>query len=250
GDALGRLNGAIALGFVIGLMVALIEAGSREFWLEVRYGTRETRLVTLGETPVTIGNDARHSTVYAREAARPIAYRYTVVDGGVVCVDYATEQSMDAPIGDQKVMGNVTATVCSGAPSSNSVVTPTKAPTAPPPPPTPTATQAAMTPATPVILKSGGEVASPAPPKPPTMTHSARPTTAPTQSKPNVTASGLPTPPPPPSAKSPQPKPATQKPASPTPAPPTAPPPFQPAGKNKQQVINPIAPPPPPPGGK
>ena len=257
GDALGRLNGAAALGFVIGLMVALIEASSREFWLEIRYGTRETRNVTLGETPVTIGNDSRHSTVYAREAARPIAYRYTVVDGTVVCVDYATEQSTETPVGDQKVMGNVTVTVCDGGKGSPSAAGPTAAPNAPPPPPasfppkppatvsTSTAQPAAPRAGSPVVPQGGGEIASPAPPAPPTIQSGARPAVPPASpSKPAASSSGLPAPPSPVALNTPLAATAPRKTAPPTPS---APPPLKPSSSGQQQVINPIAPPPPPP---
>lgn len=250
GEALGRFTGAIALGFVVGLMVALIEAASREFWLEVRYGTRETRNVTLGDSPVTIGSDARNCTVYAREA-RALAYKYTVVEGSVVCLDYTTEQQTEVPIGDQRVMGAVTATVCSAASGSVPKSAAVASPAAPPPPPgggvrppavgntaaattpaaSPTPTSSPTTPST-STAPTGGEVASPPPPKPPVpntapATPSALPNSTTPPSKP--TGSPLPTPPPPPAASG-------------RPQPPSSPP-----SQGKQHIINPVAPPPPPP---
>lgn len=245
GEALGRFTGAIALGFVIGLMVALIEAASREFWLEVRYGTRETRNVTLGDSPVTIGSDARNCTVYAREA-RALAYKYTIVDGNVVCLDYTTEQQTEVPIGDQRVMGAVTATVCGAASGSAPKSAAMASPTAPPPPPgggSRPAFQAGSAPASSPTQPSPvsapvpatpqrGEVPSPPPPKPPVPNTSAPTTSALPKSTAPPKASGgsvLATPPPPPASSG-------------APKPPSSPP-----AQGNQHVINPVAPPPPPP---
>ena len=91
GDAIGRLAGGLILGFFIGLMVALVEAAFRSAWLEVRYGARETIAVNLGTEPVKIGGDNRACTVWARGAA-PVALRYFIRGGQVVCED-ATKSS-------------------------------------------------------------------------------------------------------------------------------------------------------------
>ncbi len=50
GGVTGRLAGAAILGFCIGLMVALAEALFREAWLDVHYGPRESRAVSLGRS--------------------------------------------------------------------------------------------------------------------------------------------------------------------------------------------------------
>ncbi|MFO0967288.1 MAG: hypothetical protein U0793_17135 [Gemmataceae bacterium] len=68
GTLLGDLLGAIVIGFCIGVMVALAEVAFRRWWLEVRYGVRETRTVTLGTAPVTVGSDERRATVVVNNA--------------------------------------------------------------------------------------------------------------------------------------------------------------------------------------
>jgi hypothetical protein len=106
GDMLGRLAGAAILGFAIGMMVALVEAAFRKAWLEVVYGPNEVRLVNLGPEPVKIGSDSRACTVWARTAP-PVAYRYWVSDGKVVCEDVPTHQTMALIAGDRRRAGNV-----------------------------------------------------------------------------------------------------------------------------------------------
>jgi Ca-activated chloride channel family protein len=110
GDTIGRFLGAAILGAFLGMMIALVEAVFRTLWLEVRYGQKEVVSVSLGATPVRIGGDNRVCTIYAR-GARPIAAEYKVVEGRVVCVDYATEKTSIVDPGDQRTIGHVTVTV-------------------------------------------------------------------------------------------------------------------------------------------
>lgn len=109
----GRIMGAVILGFFVGLMVGLVEAAFRKFWLDISYG-RESRTVNLGLEPVSIGSEQGSCTIYARNAA-PVAYRYRLDQGGVVCEDIATGRTMAVSPGDRKVAGIVTITVCAGA---------------------------------------------------------------------------------------------------------------------------------------
>jgi len=92
GEVAGRLLGAAILGGCIGLMIALIEAACREAWLEITYGPRETRLVSLGHEPVSIGGD-RACTVYAPHAA-PVAVRYRLAGGQILCEDVAAAHTV------------------------------------------------------------------------------------------------------------------------------------------------------------
>jgi Ca-activated chloride channel family protein len=135
GDVAGRFLGAAILGAVIGMMIAMVEAAFRDFWLEVRYGAKESIQVTLGETPVRIGSDNRACTVYAR-GARPLALHYQLVNGQVMCTDYATEQSTAVLAGDEKTVGNVTVQVCASRQARPAGESPATAPlrAAPPPP--------------------------------------------------------------------------------------------------------------------
>jgi hypothetical protein len=114
GDVAGRLAGGLLLGFCIGLMVAVAEAAFRRAWLEVRYGERETITVNLGPEPVKIGGDAPACTVWARGAA-PLALRYFVRNGQVICEDSPARTEAVVTEGDVREVGNVRLTVRTGA---------------------------------------------------------------------------------------------------------------------------------------
>jgi hypothetical protein len=64
-------------------MVALVEVYFREVWLEVRYGEREVRDVSLGAEPVTLGS-APGCTVYVGKAPA-LALRYRLDAGRILC---------------------------------------------------------------------------------------------------------------------------------------------------------------------
>jgi hypothetical protein len=130
GDLVGRLVGGLILGFAIGLMVAVVEAAFRRAWLEVRYGARETITVTLGPEPVKIGGDAKVCTVWARGAS-PIALRFFIRDGQVICHDVADRRESTVPAGHEKHVGNVTVIVHTSA-ATASLPPPRPAPAAPP----------------------------------------------------------------------------------------------------------------------
>lgn len=131
GDVVGRLVGGLILGLCIGVMVALVEAAFRRAWLEVRYGSRETITVNLGPEPVKIGGDNRACTVWARGAA-PIALRYFIRGGEVVCEDAPERTESIVRNGDSREVGTVTVTVRTGN-SSTPVPTTSRKPTAAPP---------------------------------------------------------------------------------------------------------------------
>lgn len=106
GDTIGRVAGAVILGFFIGLMVALVEAILRRAWLEVRFGGGETITVNLGPEPVKVGGDGRQCAVWVRGAA-PVALRYWIRDGKVVCDDMASGGERLAANGDRWQAGGV-----------------------------------------------------------------------------------------------------------------------------------------------
>lgn len=104
--AAGALFGAAILGATIGLMLALVEAAFRQAWLEVHYGGKEVITVSLGADPVKIGSDGRACQVYAR-GARPLACQYTLKDGHVECVDFATERAQVVQPDHEQDVGSV-----------------------------------------------------------------------------------------------------------------------------------------------
>jgi len=111
GDLTGRLLGAAAVGFCIGAMIALIEAAFREAWLEIHYGPKETRTVTLGRKPVTIGSNPEACTVFA-SSAPDVALRYTLGDGRIACEDVPASRTFDVVPGDRRKAGNLSVVVC------------------------------------------------------------------------------------------------------------------------------------------
>jgi MFS family permease len=117
GETGGRFLGAAILGFFIGVMVAIVEAVFREAWLDIAYGAKETRTVSLGVEPVSIGGDPNACTVYARNSP-PVAFRYKLEQGRITCEDVTKGQTAAVQPGARQVIGNVTVTVrTSGAPT-------------------------------------------------------------------------------------------------------------------------------------
>jgi Ca-activated chloride channel family protein len=114
GDVAGRLAGAAILGFLIGLMVAVVEATFREAWLEINYGRKEIRTVSLGPEPVSIGSDPNACTIYT-PSAPPVAVRYKLERGRVVCEDVLSGHTITVPPGAHKAVGNLTVGVCVAA---------------------------------------------------------------------------------------------------------------------------------------
>jgi uncharacterized protein YegL len=163
GDLVGRLAGGLVLGLCIGLMVAIVEAAFRRAWLEVRYGPRELVTVNLGPEPVKVGADARACTVWARGAA-PIALRYFLRDGQVVCTDVPARSESAVGDGDTRQAGNVTVVVRTGTGSAPA------APARRSPPPVPKARPARETKPEPLSLDDdlpAPDFGPPVPPPPP-----------------------------------------------------------------------------------
>lgn len=124
----GRLAGFAAIGFCIGIMLVIAEAMFREAWLEVRYGPKETRNVSLGAEPVSVGGDINRCNVYARNT-EGVAYRYRLDQGKITCEDVAKGQTSTIHPGHSQTVGNLVVTVMGSASSASSA-----APmTAPPP---------------------------------------------------------------------------------------------------------------------
>jgi von Willebrand factor type A domain len=113
GDVLGRLLGSFLLGFGIGAMVALVEMAFRTAWLEVRYGPREVISVNLGPEPVKIGGDGKACTVWARGAA-PLAYRFWIREGRIVCEDVANGGTREVGSGTRYSVGAIEVIVRTG----------------------------------------------------------------------------------------------------------------------------------------
>jgi hypothetical protein len=108
-QAFGRLLGIAIIGFAIGLMIMLADALFRKAWIEVRYGSRETRTLTLGPEPLRIGSDAAHCALYVKDVPA-IACSYRFADGRVICDDKINNRIGPVPFGVPMVIGRVTVT--------------------------------------------------------------------------------------------------------------------------------------------
>jgi hypothetical protein len=175
GEYFGRLVGGAVLGFCIGAMVAIVEAAFRRAWLEVRFGGGEIITVNLGPEPVKVGGDGRQCAVWARGAA-PVALRYWIRDGKVVCDDMAGSGERLAANGDRWQAGGVEvivrtasgATPTRGSPVAEPVARearPQAKPVVPPHPPAPSTAKPVASP-----QAAAKPVASPAVTKTPSKT--------------------------------------------------------------------------------
>jgi hypothetical protein len=111
---LGRLIGAGLLGLFIGVMVALAEIASRRYWLEVAFGEREIRTVTLGTATVAVGGDEKLVGVFVPNAPAK-AFGFRVDKNRVFCEDFATGKTIEAPPGEQWTVASAKIRVCSPA---------------------------------------------------------------------------------------------------------------------------------------
>jgi hypothetical protein len=106
GDIAGRLLGAAILGFFIGLTIAFVEVAFRQAWLEIHYGSQESRTVNLGAEPVSIGGDPHRCTIYARNA-HPVALRFRLNQGQILCEDIPAGITRQLQPGEQQQVGNL-----------------------------------------------------------------------------------------------------------------------------------------------
>jgi hypothetical protein len=243
GDVIGRLVGGLIVGLCIGLMVAIVEAAFRRAWLEVRYGARETITVNLGPEPVKVGGDAKMCTVWARGAA-PLALRFFIRDGQVICDDTVMKRESSVAEGFAKEVGNVTVTVRTGSSAASSPPSPARIPSPPPPKATPgTAAKAPMMDddfdALPMAMSPPPAPSKPAAPAVPV--GGSRPISPPVPASPPAPAASKPQAPPPAPVI---PRPAPPIPAASKPALPSAPPkpPTPPAPGSAKPAV-PMAPP-------
>ena len=94
-------------------MIALSEMVFRRIWLEITYGGREVRTVTLGIAPVAVGGDDSAAVYVA--GAPPLACRYWMEDTRVLFEDAATGAIAEIQPGDLREVSGVSIAVCSAA---------------------------------------------------------------------------------------------------------------------------------------
>jgi hypothetical protein len=109
-DLPARVVGTFAIGFMIGLMIVLAEALFREAWLRIDYGPRETRTVSLGPEPISLGSDASACTVYiAGIAAKACSFR--LERGQIILEDHAQQSRSTVAPGATWTFGRATVSV-------------------------------------------------------------------------------------------------------------------------------------------
>lgn len=139
GDTGGRLIGAVTLGTLIGLMVAVAEAAFRSIWLEV-YRGNEMTLVTLGPEPIVFGSD-RRATVWIANAP-PLLFRFWTQGQSIMFERTSDKTSQEVAANFSETVGNVRVVV-RGSTNTGPNPQPTRRP--PPPPPLKPATVPAAT---------------------------------------------------------------------------------------------------------
>jgi Ca-activated chloride channel family protein len=116
-DVIGRLVGAILIGFFIGLMVALIEQLSRNAWLVVRWTPKENTQISLGKDPITLGcADSDHLYLRQDQGYIPHTAKIFTEDSKVVMEynpEYGEMKGMkklrhELKDGDKRKLGGIT----------------------------------------------------------------------------------------------------------------------------------------------
>jgi hypothetical protein len=108
----GVLIGAGFLGISFGMITALIEAATRDFFLDVDRGQGLSPVrIGLGSRPVTAGSDASSCDVVVPASSRPLAFKYWVDQQQVYLLDYASNQPTRVSLGDRRQLGPVSLTV-------------------------------------------------------------------------------------------------------------------------------------------
>ncbi len=122
----GRLFGIAIIGFAIGLMIMLADALFRKAWIEVRYGPREARTLTLGSEPLRVGSDAAQCAIYVKNVpAMACAYRFE--QGRVICDDKINNRNGPVPFGVAMMIGGITVTPFGAEARDRSGVSPPRA---------------------------------------------------------------------------------------------------------------------------
>lgn len=105
-DVIGRYVGCAAIGFCIGFMIVMSESLFREAWIDIRYGPKESRTVSLGTQPIIFGSDGSKSTVFVRGIA-PMAYSFTLRDKKIEFRDLSSGKTSYLNSGATQPIGNL-----------------------------------------------------------------------------------------------------------------------------------------------
>ena len=109
GDIAGRLFGALILGAIIGLLIAMVELIYRNVWVMVVYDPRNCIPVNLGAKPVTVGSGESDTVFIA--AVAPNAGEFRVDGNSIRYTDSKGTQTLSP--GSRVHIGTVELVICS-----------------------------------------------------------------------------------------------------------------------------------------
>ncbi|AFZ50010.1 hypothetical protein [Dactylococcopsis salina] len=116
GEVIGRLLGISAIGFLIGLMIILVEAAFREAWLVVKWSANEQKTLSLGSEPILLGcADNAHIYLRQDQGYTPITAKVYLDQNQIFMQynsDYGEKKGMKKLIhklqnGDKRKLGSV-----------------------------------------------------------------------------------------------------------------------------------------------
>jgi Ca-activated chloride channel homolog len=116
GDIAGRLIGAVILGFCIGIMIALLEALSRQTSLIINWGKSEQSKIAIGRTPIVVGSSSEaHIHLPRGQGFPPIVAKIREEEKGKIVMEYSEamrERGMkvlrhELKHGDKRKLGDV-----------------------------------------------------------------------------------------------------------------------------------------------
>ncbi len=125
GETGGRLSGATAVGLAIGGMIAIAEVAGRRAWLDVVYGPKEKRSITLGQQALTAGSNKEYCQILIM-GVPPVALRYLLKDNRVMLEDVPVGRMFEVHDGDTRQVGKVSLVVRRAAGSMASSDSPSK----------------------------------------------------------------------------------------------------------------------------
>ncbi|WP_295606520.1 hypothetical protein [uncultured Lamprocystis sp.] len=108
GDDLGRAAGAVAVGFFIGVMVALFEDYFKEAWIEIFWSPKERSTISLGERDLVIGSSADADVYLRKDLGFPDVLGTIKLDRGrVVYVDHRNRKETELKNESKIKMGEI-----------------------------------------------------------------------------------------------------------------------------------------------
>jgi len=113
-SVLGRLVGETAIGFCIGIMVAVTETLTRAQWVEIRWPDNRTSNLSLGERPITLGSG---QDCDIRDTSLPRLLGKIRILGGVVKYEESSgNRVVELQEGQSLDLGNLSVTLRKSAP--------------------------------------------------------------------------------------------------------------------------------------